>query len=84
MEGKWVYNQEQIRDMVERYYRHLYTDPIPDRPVLEGVAFDCITSDQSRGMDRPFTNEEILEALKGMEEDKAPGPDGFPIKFLSA
>lgn len=34
------------------------------------------------GLERPFTEKEVLAALKSMEEDKAFGPDGFPTKFL--
>lgn len=79
-----MYDQELIREAVEQYYIHLYTDPFPVRPVLEGVDFDHITPDQSRGLERPFSKEEILEAIHGMVEDKAPSPDGFPIKFLIA
>lgn len=26
--------------------------------------------------------EEVLEALNSMEDDKAPGPNGFPTKFF--
>jgi hypothetical protein len=29
----------------------------------------------------PFTEKEVREAVFGMEHNKAPGPDGFPMKF---
>jgi hypothetical protein len=32
-------------------------------------------------LERPFQEEEVLQALLSMDEDKAPGPDGFPIAF---
>lgn len=79
-----MYDQQQIWDVPVRYYTNLYNDPFPIRPKLEGVDFERISEDQNRWMERPFTMEEILGALKSMEEDKAPGPDGFPTKFLIA
>ena len=32
-------------------------------------------------MERPFTEDEIHAALMEMNEDKAPGPDGFTLPF---
>lgn len=60
----------------------LYRDPIPSRLVLEGVAFDGISMEQSVWLERPFSEEEVKLALNSMEEDKAPGLDGFFIMFL--
>lgn len=60
----------------------LYRDLIPSRPVLEGVEFDGIAIEQSFCIERPFSEEEVNFALNSMEEDKAPGPDGFLTMFL--
>lgn len=67
---------------MEKYYVHLYIDPFPNKPQLEGVEFDCISEDQCGWLERPFSMEEVKLALKSMEDDKAPGPDGFPTKLL--
>jgi hypothetical protein len=32
-------------------------------------------------LDRPFTEDEIVIALKNLPSGKAPGPDGFTCKF---
>ena len=29
----------------------------------------------------PFTEKEVFEAISQMENNKAPGPDGFPVEF---
>lgn len=34
-------------------------------------------------LEAPFSSEEIFAAISGLGVDKAPGPDGFPILFLS-
>lgn len=82
VEGRWVYDQEQIQNFVERFYVDLYIDRIPRRLTLLGVEFDRISRDMSKWLESPFSEEEVLCALNSMEEDKALGPDGFPIKIL--
>jgi len=37
----------------------------------------------SSWVERPFSKEEVRNALNSMEEDKALSPNGFPSKFLS-
>ena len=32
-------------------------------------------------LEKPITQEEMLQALKGMQNDKSPGLDGFPAEF---
>lgn len=84
VDGEWVYDQEQIRETAKQFYTNLYTGPFLSQPVLEGVDFDQIKEETSRRLERPFSREEIWTTLNTMEEDKALGPDGFPIKFLLA
>uniref|UniRef100_A0A803N4X5 RNA-directed DNA polymerase, eukaryota, reverse transcriptase zinc-binding domain protein n=1 Tax=Chenopodium quinoa TaxID=63459 RepID=A0A803N4X5_CHEQI len=33
---------------------------------------------------RPFTSRDVKEALWNIDDDKAPGPDGFSSKFFKA
>lgn len=75
-------DQEKIKDSIEEYFMRLYTDPLPDRPKLVGIEFDRISEDQQRWLERPFLEEEVKLALNSMKDDKGPGPDGFPTKFL--
>ncbi|KAE8811018.1 hypothetical protein D1007_12167 [Hordeum vulgare] len=39
---------------------------------------------QDRGLDNPFTEEEVWEAIKASPSEKAPGPDGFTGAFYKA
>ena len=42
-----------------------------------------IRADQVSKLEEMFTEEEILVAILGLNGDKAPGPDGFPLAFWS-
>ena len=42
-----------------------------------------IGEDQAAKLEEMFTEEEILAAVSGLNGDKAPGPDGFPLAFWS-
>ncbi len=41
-----------------------------------------IDSDAVNGLDAPLAVEEIILALKSMQNNKAPGPDGFSVDFF--
>ena len=42
-----------------------------------------IGTDQTAKLEEMFIEEEVLAAVTGLNDDKAPGPDGFPIAFWS-
>ena len=42
-----------------------------------------IGEDQATKLEEMFTEEEILAAISGLNGDKAPDPDGFPLAFWS-
>jgi hypothetical protein len=37
---------------------------------------------EASSLEFPFEEKEVLEVVKGMNRDKAPGPDGFSIAFF--
>ncbi|KAH0715190.1 hypothetical protein KY284_008095 [Solanum tuberosum] len=43
----------------------------------------CLTLQQQKEMIKEVTQEEIIEAIKNMPKEKAPGVDGFPIEFFT-
>lgn len=59
IDNEWVYDQEWIRDVVERFYTNLYTDHFPKQSVLDGVDFDRIGDVQCQWLERLFSKEEI-------------------------
>jgi CHAT domain-containing protein len=49
---------------------------------LDNLAFDSLDEVEASSLELPFVEKEVLEVVKGMNRDKAPGPDGFSIAFF--
>lgn len=46
------------------------------------MVFDSITNVEAAILEEDFTEQEIMHAIRDLGNDKAPGPDGFPILFF--
>jgi len=84
-ENRWCSNTNTIKQMIVDHFRALFSedDPAPTMDGLNGTAFPQIPADQLEILQTPFTNHDVLTALKGMQPLKAPGPDGFHALFFS-
>ena len=71
--------ENQIGDLLTRYYSSLFTttNPIDLDLVLNGVELQ-VTEDMNSELLKPFVLAEVLSALKQMDANTAPGPDGLP------
>jgi hypothetical protein len=52
------------------------------RPKFDGLELSYLDSSEALWLERAFQEEEVLQALLSMDEDKAPSPDGFTIAFF--
>lgn len=69
--------------LLNDFYANLFTSSNPqdlDR-VLDGVNA-VVTNTMRAKLDRPFTSEDVGEAIKGMAPFKDLGPDGMPSLFF--
>ncbi|KAL0302569.1 UNVERIFIED_CONTAM: hypothetical protein Sangu_3093000 [Sesamum angustifolium] len=60
------------------------TDRAMDLRYLRPWARHILTDDEARDIIRPVTMDEVKTAFFDIEEDKAPGPDGFSSGFFKA
>jgi hypothetical protein len=74
--------QQVIRDQVTHFYESLFTEPYTWRPRLDNLDFDSLDAIEASSLELPFEEKEVLEVVKGMNRDKAPGPDGFTLVFF--
>jgi hypothetical protein len=74
-------DQQVIRDHVVQFYESLFAEPLPWRPRMDNLAFDTLDAAKASSLELPFEEMEVLEVVKCMNRDKAPGPDGFSLAF---
>jgi hypothetical protein len=71
-----------IKDYASQFYETLFAEPYSWRPRLDDLAFDSLDAVEASSLELPFEEREVLEVVKGMNKDKALGPDGFSIAFF--
>jgi hypothetical protein len=75
-------DQPVIRDYVVQFYETLFAEPYTWRPWLNDLVFDSLDGVEASSLELPFEESEVLEVVKGMNRDKAPGPYGFSMAFF--
>lgn len=75
-------DMNEMKSIITNYFTSLFTST---RPNFTGESFTMIdrrvTSEMNDCLDSPFTQDEIITALKHMKACKSPGLDGLPALF---
>ena len=78
-----IYEKEsEVAAQVVQFYKNLYQETEEWRPFVEGLEFDQIDGLERGWLEWRFEKEEILLAVKELEGDNPPGPDGFSMAFF--
>jgi hypothetical protein len=72
----------EVCEIVVHFYESLYQEHEPWRPTVNGLDFGVISSEERDMLKRKFKTEEVLQVVKDLQGDKAPGPDGFTMAFF--
>ncbi|GKD99776.1 putative RNA-directed DNA polymerase, eukaryota, partial [Tanacetum coccineum] len=80
--GLWCEDPNLIKAKVFRHYKTLFSERASIRPIFCCDRVEKISVDDAGLVEKEFTEEEILEAVRGCGGDKAPGPDGFNFKYI--
>lgn len=81
LDGDLLEDKAVIQEGIVGSYRRLYAENGDWRPNLDGVFFTSLEQEDRTMLEQIFL-EEVLSALRSMEGDKAPSPDGFSMAFL--
>ena len=73
---------EEVKQQIVQFYSFLYQENEPWRPVVDGLPFASIGAAAQAHLERPFELEEVVQVLKDVQGDKAPGPDGYTMAFF--
>eukprot|EP00253_Pinus_taeda_P034931 PITA_34931 len=77
---------EGIKRAAYSFYQDLYSTP--EEPAIDPHVYPielipkCVQDSDNAKLTAPISMEELKEVLDSMEPDKAPGPDGFSVRFL--
>ena len=82
VDGIHYEDESDATDQVVGFYKKLYQELEAWRPTIDGLEFACLDETERSMLEREFEKEEIIEALKEAEGDKAPRPDGFTMAFF--
>ena len=81
--GRRLVKEAEVKEGLVSAFQSLISTPINwCLPYLD-LYFNLIGKDQSAKSEEMFTDEEILAAVSGLNDDKAPGPNGFPLALWS-
>ncbi|RVX23130.1 Transposon TX1 uncharacterized 149 kDa protein [Vitis vinifera] len=72
---------QDMREGIANAYQQLLSENPGWKADIGGLLMNQISSSEADGIEVPFSETEIFTALKGMNGDKAPGPDGFTLAF---
>ncbi|XP_071719463.1 uncharacterized protein [Rutidosis leptorrhynchoides] len=71
-----------IKNEVFIFYKSLFVETGTDRPTFDGPFPNCLSTDDASILEIPFTELEVLDAIKDCGGSKAPGPDDFNFNFF--
>uniref|UniRef100_H9GRD5 Reverse transcriptase domain-containing protein n=1 Tax=Anolis carolinensis TaxID=28377 RepID=H9GRD5_ANOCA len=84
-EGKIANSDKEISEAFQKYYEYLYSkDNINPENITEYLGkqkLDKITDEQRLDLNREIAEKEILMAIRSLDSNKTPGPDGFIAGF---
>uniref|UniRef100_R4GAZ5 Reverse transcriptase domain-containing protein n=1 Tax=Anolis carolinensis TaxID=28377 RepID=R4GAZ5_ANOCA len=84
-QGKLIYIDDKIRDIFESFYSNLYKKDNIDLDLigeyLSKLKLQKITEEQRLTLNKEITENEIKMAIKNLDANKSPGPDGFTAGF---
>jgi hypothetical protein len=82
-----IEGEQALKDYITSYYKDLFGAPKKSSFSLnETMVKDIVQASQEKNdrIVRPFTYDEVREAIFQMEHNKAPEPDGFLVEFYQA
>eukprot|EP00253_Pinus_taeda_P015965 PITA_15965 len=83
VEGKEIRDHEEIKEETYRHFKSLLSaDPqSQENTKFLSLIENKISDLQNKELDQEVTEEEIKLSVFSMQQDKAPGPDGFTVAF---
>lgn len=83
--GSWTACLKQKLEIFVQFYETLYISFHPSQvdiaTFLEGLEIPKLSEEQREALDSPIQENEVLQAIGKLKNNKSPGFDGFTAKF---
>uniref|UniRef100_A0A251UE24 Putative RNA-directed DNA polymerase, eukaryota, Reverse transcriptase zinc-binding domain protein n=1 Tax=Helianthus annuus TaxID=4232 RepID=A0A251UE24_HELAN len=83
-QNRYITEPSEIKDETWRWFKNLFKEPIRRRPEFLSLDVPSISTPSGTFLCESFSEKEIWSAIKSCDGDKAPGPDGFSLKFFKS
>ncbi|KAJ9560860.1 hypothetical protein OSB04_006020 [Centaurea solstitialis] len=80
--GEWKEDPKEVMEVAKSHFAERFIEPSVMRPKFWSSNFKKLSSQDIHMIERPFSMEEIKEAVWDCDGSKAPGPDGFNFNFI--
>nr|GEZ79976.1 hypothetical protein [Tanacetum cinerariifolium] len=81
-QGNWFEGDKIPDQFIKHFEKFSSNEGETDQIDAEGLFNKKLTAKEADFMVREVTDKEVKDAMFGIEDDKAPGPDGFTAKFF--
>ena len=81
--GRKLDKEADIKEGLVDTFQNLLSAPGGWSPSLPDLNLNWIRFEEAASLEETFSKNEIWTAISGLNSDKAPGPDGFPLAFWS-
>ncbi|RVX11694.1 putative ribonuclease H protein [Vitis vinifera] len=79
--GVWLSKKQEVRTGIVDAFQWLLTEDSEWKADIGRLNLNQISQQEADTLELPFMEEEVHSALMDMNDDKAPGPDGFTVAF---
>jgi len=80
--GSMSFDSTVIREHIVQFYNRLYSKQFSWRLKLDGLSLLSFEADERNWLERDFEGSEVLEVVRDLNGDTAPGLDGFSTAFF--
>ncbi|XP_058775262.1 uncharacterized protein LOC131649520 [Vicia villosa] len=73
---------KEIKDFIFKHFDGFFKEEVSTRPEPHGINLKVLSLGDSLDLEKPFSEEEIKDAIWSCDGKKSPGPDGFSLEFF--
>ena len=81
--GNWLTDDNAIQKGFVNTFKKLLFELGGWRPTFPNIPMEVLGAEDSGRLEDRFSEKEVFAAISGLNGEKAPGPDDFPIVFWS-